>query len=120
MKFANTMQSLAMLALTPDEQPMAAYLKPLEPWLGFSLSYLPYGVTFHNSLARAAAPATAPTTGTTTTGTTTVNTAASGPENVIDGASGTTLIAAAPAEPEHPLTAAAKALEGALEGKKSE
>ena len=121
MKFANTMQSLAMLALTPDEQPMAAYIKPLEPWLGFSLSYLPYGVTFHNSLARAAAPATAPTTGTTTTGsTTTVNTAASGPENVIDGASGTTLIAAAPAEPEHPLTAAAKALEGALEGKKSE
>ena len=118
MKFANTMQSLAMLALTPDDQPMAAYLKPLEPWLGFSLSYLPYGVTFHNSLARAAAPATAPTTGTTTTGsTTTVNTAASGPENVIDGASGTTLIAAAPAEPEHPLTAAAKALEGALDGK---
>ena len=52
--------------------------------------------------------------------TTTVNTAASGPENVIDGASGTTLIAAAPAEPEHPLTAAAKALEGALDGKKSE
>ena len=123
MKFANTMQSLAMLALTPDEQPMATYLKPLEPWLGFSLSYLPYGVTIHNSLARAAAPATAPTTGTTTTtGTaTTVTTAASGDaENVIDGASGTTLIAAAPAEPEHPLTAAAKALEGALEGKKSE
>ena len=29
MKFANTMQSLAMLALTPDEQPMAAYIKPL-------------------------------------------------------------------------------------------
>lgn len=123
MKFANTMQSLAMLALTPDEQPMAAYLKPLEPWLGFSLSYLPYGVTIHNALARAAAPATAPTTGTTTTtGTaTTVTTAASGDaENVIDGASGTTLIAAAPAEPEHPLTAAAKALEGALDGKKSE
>ena len=69
------------------------------------------------------AGATAPTTGTTTTtGTaTTVTTAASGDaENVIDGASGTTLIAAAPAEPEHPLTAAAKALEGALEGKKSE
>ena len=50
-----------------------------------------------------------------------MTTAASGDaENVIDGASGTTLIAAAPAEPEHPLTAAAKALEGALEGKKSE
>ena len=109
-----------VLALTPDEQPMAAYLKPLEPWLGFSLSYLPYGVTFHNSLARAAVPATTPTEPAAATGTTTVNTAASGPENVIDGASGTTLIAAAPAEPEHPLTAAAKALEGALEGKKSE
>ena len=49
-----------------------------------------------------------------------MTTAASGDAENIDGASGTTLIAAAPAEPEHPLTAAAKALEGALEGKKSE
>ena len=118
MKFANTMQSLAMLALTPDDQPMAAS----SPSSRGSASRSRTSPTASRSTTpwRARRRPPPPTTTATTTTATTVNTAASGPENVIDGASGTTLIAAAPAEPEHPLTAAAKALEGALEGKKSE